>query len=247
MKKYLLLLLLILVTFRVYPQFEQKVSLNFSLGGFKTFGKAMGEYDPMQMPHYKPGISAGAGLQYNLNRHFSVNVDISVMYSASWYYNPTGDNNYLHYTIVIDTITNEIVAEGENKLNLLNLSIGVVPKFYLFAVKKWNPYLFAGINLNFTHATYTNNLWNDMESLGLNQPGDSPYNPYLEKNTGIGFLPGIGLDFNPSEKFSFFLEGGYSLILMKDENFKSPYAVENINAVIFRTGIRFSFLKSKNL
>jgi opacity protein-like surface antigen len=247
MKKYLLLFLLVFITSRVYPQFEQKVSLNFSLGGFKTVGKAIGGYDPMQMPHYKPGIMAGAGLQYNLNRHFSVNFDISVMYSANWYYNPNGDNNFLHYTIITDTVTNEILAEGENKLNLFNLGIGIVPKYYLFATKKWNPYLFAGINLNFTHATFTNNSWKDFVRLGLNQPGDTPYNPYLEKNTGIGFLPGIGLDFNPSEKFSFFLEGGYSLILLNTKNFKETWAVENLNALIFWTGIRFSFLKSKNL
>lgn len=247
MKKSVVIVLSLFITVTSYSQFEQKVSLNFSIGGFKTFGQAMGEYDPMQMPHYRPGINTSAQIQFNFNRHLSFLTEISFMYSGSWFYR-MGDYNYLHYTIITDTVTNEVLAEGENRLNLLNFSIGVSPKFYLFAVKKWNPYIFAGVNLNFTHSNYTDNNWKDAKRLNLLPPGDTgPYSPFLENNTGLGLLPGIGIEFNPIEKFNFFLETGYSLIHMQAKNFKTPYAVENLNAIILRTGIRFGFLKSKNL
>lgn len=249
MKKSVVLILFLFITVISYSQFEQKVSLNIYAGGFKTFGKAMGmyNYDPMQMPHYRPGITAGAQLQFNFNRHLSFLAEISFMYSGSWFYR-MGDYNYLHYTIITDTVTNEVLAEGENRLNLLNFSIGFSPKFYLFAVKKLNPYFFAGVNLNFTHANYTDNIWKDANRLNILPSDDTgPYSPFLENNTGLGFFPGIGIDYNPTEKFSFFLDAGYSLIFMNDKNFKSPYLEENLNAATLRAGIRFSFLKSKNL
>jgi opacity protein-like surface antigen len=245
MKKLIIFLFAFLVSCLANAQFEQKVSLNFSVGGFKTFGKAMGTDDPMQMPHYRPGFTAGTELQYNMNRRLSVMINAGFMYSGSWYYK-IGEGNYLHYTIT--NSTDLVVAEGENKLNFLNFSIGVVPKFYLFTIKKWNPYIFAGIDINFTRANYTDNIWKDAKRLDMLPPDDTgPYSPFLEKNRGVGFLTGIGVGYNPAEKVSIFIESGYNEIMLHKENFKRTDLVENLNAIFFRTGIRLSFLKSKNL
>ena len=248
MKLKILLLLFSLSSLLSFAQFEQKASINFSIGSFKTFGYEMGEYDydPLQMPHYRPGITVEAGFQYNINRRFSVIASAGIMYSGSWSY-MIGDNDYLYYSIQ-DTITEEILAEGINKLNLFNFSIGVYPKYYLLPSKKWNPYIFAGLNFNFTSADYTDNWWVDANDLDQLSPDDTgPYSPFLEKNTGMGFIPGFGVEYSRNDKFKLTMAMGYFMIVLNEENFKSEYVTENFNAFFLQIGVRLSFLKSKNL
>lgn len=239
---------IILIPFLANAQFEQKVNINFAIGSFKTFGKAMGEYDyePLQMPHYRPGVMADAGFQYNINSRFSVTIYAGIMYSGSWGYK-IGESDYFHYTIN-DTLTDELLAEGYNELNYFNFSIGIVPKYYLLPGKKWNPYLFTGVNINFTHANYADNYWYDANEFHRLPSDDTgPYDPFLEKNTGIGFIPGLGIDYSPGDKISFYFTTGYSLILLNKENFKSQYLYENFNAFVLQAGLRFYFIKSKDL
>lgn len=246
MKKNLLLIPFLLLTISAAAQFEQKVSINISLGSFKTFGKAFGVYDPMQMPNYKPGLMAEAGLQFNLNRRLSIMTNAGLMYSGGWSY-IMGENDYMHFAIY-DTITEEILAEGYNKLDFLNFSFGIIPKYYLIPGKKWNPYLFAGVNINYTHANYTDNWWKTSNELDMLPPDDSgPYNPFLENNFGIGFIPGIGIEYSPGDKFGITFTTGYTLILLNEKNIKSEHMVENFNAFFLQAGIRLSFLKSKDL
>jgi opacity protein-like surface antigen len=246
MKNKLFFLFLLLIPLTSRAQFEQKVSVNFGAGVFKTFGKALGKYDPMQMPNFKTGLSLEGGIQFNLNRRLSLMADIGYMNSASWAYYWTDGVNDTHYT-VYDTLEN-LLAEGYNDLSLSNLSIGLMPKLYILPGKKLNPYLFAGLNFNFTHSVYTNNTWKDADRLGILPPDDTgPYNPYLEKNVGIGFNPGFGLEYNPNDKICFYISAGYYFIKLKNENFKSPDLEENFNAYVIHAGLRYSFLKSKDL
>jgi opacity protein-like surface antigen len=226
-------------------QFEQKVSLNFSVGGFKTLGRdhISREWYPLQMANYKTGIMASAGLQINLSRRFSAMISTAIMFTGGWFYQ-WGNYNYLHYSIT-DTLTDEIVAIGDNKLNFLNVSLGISPKYYLFPGKKWNPYVFAGIYMNYTHANYTNNIKKDAIRLGMLPPYAN--NPFLEKNTGLGFSPGIGIEYETSEKLCLSLTAGYSFILLQKNNFKQPELDEDFNAFFLQAGVRFSFLKSKKL
>jgi len=248
MRHKILPLVFLLSPILLNAQFEQKVSINFSVGGFKTFGYEMGEYeyDPLQMPHYKSGLIAEAGFQYNVNRHFSIMAATGIMYSGSWSF-IIGEYDYLHYTI-IDSITEQVLAEGINKLNFFNFSVGVFPKYYLLPSKKWNPYVFAGLSINYTHAKYTDNYWKDANDHNYLPPDDNgPYDPFLEKNTGVGFIPGIGIEYSRNDKFKLTLTSGYSLILLKEENFKNQYVIENFNAFFLQIGARLSFLKSKNL
>ncbi|HDR68272.1 MAG TPA: hypothetical protein ENN61_04395 [Bacteroidaceae bacterium] len=79
-------------------------------------------------------------------------------------------------------------------------------------------------------------------------PDDTePYSPYLEYNKGFGFIPGLGIEYSPGDKFSFIINTAYSLILLKEESFKDPLLIENFNAVFVKAGIQFNFLRSKKL
>jgi len=248
MKKKGLLLLFLILPLLTYAQFEQKVSINISAGMFKTFGYDMGEfeYNPLQMPHYKPGILIDAGIQYNVSRRFSVMATAGIMYSGGWSFK-MGDYDYLHYAIS-DSITEETLAEGVNKLNFFNFHVGVFPKLYLLPSKKWNPYIFAGVSINYSSAKYTDNYWEDAHRLNYLPPDDTgPYDPFLEKNTGLGFIPGVGLEYSSSDRFRIYMETGYSMIFLQEQNFKSEFVTENFNAFFLQAGLRFAFLKSKDL
>ncbi|HDR68271.1 MAG TPA: hypothetical protein ENN61_04390 [Bacteroidaceae bacterium] len=119
MKKVLILFPFLLITICVYPQFEHKMSVNLSFGGFKTFGHATAEndYTPFQMPHYRPGIITDAGLQYNINRIFSVMVHAGIMRSWSWKFVDHNGHDWLAYEIQ-DPVTEEVLEDGDNELDL---------------------------------------------------------------------------------------------------------------------------------
>ena len=247
-KKYIILTLLSLIAIPTYSQFEYKMGVNLTFGGFKTIGYKTGEddYTPMQMGNYKPGITADFGLQYNINRKFSMAVHAGIMKTWGWSYKIDGVD-WMYYEI-LDTITYEILEDGLNELNFFNFSIGLTPKYYFSPGAKWSPYLSAGINFNLSKAYYANNVWYDEKMLGLLAPEDTePYNPYLEHNAGLGFTPGFGIEYNTGSKYNLAFEAGYSLILMKEENFEDPFFSENFNAIYLKVGLRFNFLKSKNL
>lgn len=249
MKKFIIILPLMLITVCGYSQFEHKMSVNLSFGGFKTFGYTTGEddYTPLQMPHYRPGIKVDAGLQYNINRRFSAMIYSGIMYSWSWKYVDDDDNDWLFYELQ-DPVTEEVLEDGYNELKFFNVSAGIITKMYISPGKKWNPYIFAGLNFNHTKAYYADNWWYDSKELGLLSPDDTePYSPFLEYNNGIGFIPGVGIEYSPGDKYSLIISSGYSLILLKEENFEDPLLTEHFNAIFLQAGIRFNFLKSKTL
>lgn len=248
MKRYFILTLISLYTVSSYSQFEYKMGINLSSGSFKTFGYATGadDYTPNQMPHYMPGIMVDGGLQFNINRRLSLVLGSNIMYSWKWSYKIDGAD-WMYYE-VLDTNTYEVLTSGMNELKFFNFNIGITPKYYLSPGARWNPYIFTGINLNFTKAYYANNQWYDEKQYGYIPPEENdPYNPYLEHNVGIGLIPGFGIEYSTGSKYSFALETGYSLIFMKEGNFENTDNTENFNAIFFRIGIRFNFLKSKNL
>lgn len=252
MKKIVLLFSFMFIALLAYPQFEQKVSINLSAGMFKTFGKKYGyrpdgEPRPKQMPNYKAGIASDLGFQFNINRRFSILAELGIMYSNKWELISDDGYNWMHWTNSDGEVQ---VSEGFNNLNLFNLSIGIKPKLYVLPGKKLNPFVYTGININYTHAKYKDNQWDDYVAHGLNNPEDTPYNPWLKKNVGFGFNPGLGLEYSPSEKISVFLTGSYYHIFMNKKNFVSDYepeTVADLNAFLIQAGVRYSFIKSKNL
>ncbi|MCX6329296.1 MAG: outer membrane beta-barrel protein [Bacteroidia bacterium] len=249
MKRKILILGFFLFPLLLNAQFEQKVSINLSAGMFKTFGEKhgineYGESRPKQMPSYKAGIVSELGFQYNINRRFSILAELGIMYSNKWELIEDDEYNWMFWSC--DSI---YYSEGFNKLNLFNLSIGITPKLYFLPGKKFNPFIYAGININYTHAKYTDTQWEDYIEKGLYKPGDYFDNPWLRKNVGFGFNPGLGIEYNPIEKISVFLTAGYYHIFMNEKNFAYYYPERsgNFNAFLIQAGIKYSFIKSKNL
>ncbi len=255
MKKLIFITGMFFLPLLIHAQFEQKLSFNVSAGIFKTFGTKTyipdwsadpDDSEPYQMPNYRPGISIKGSIQFNINRHFSLKAEVGYMHSGSWSYF-SNDINYLHYTFY-DTITDELLAEGENELDFTNLGIGITPVYYFLPEKKINPYLFFGVNINFTKAAFRSNEWQAEKDLGMLDPGDTtPWNDFMEENTGLGLNPGIGLLYNMNERLGFTFTAGYYLIFLDESNFKSSDQVENFHSFTIQAGIRFSFLKSKEL
>jgi opacity protein-like surface antigen len=257
MKQKTLLILLLLIPAVAISQFEQKVSVNLSAGMFSTFGESVYQPDywsspeddqPRQMANYNPGVQAMFGIQYNVSRRFSVQADAGVMHSGSWFYDVGEGENYYEYRIWNPDDEEELLKSGENELTLLNIGIGLTPKFYLLPGKRFNPFLFAGISLNFTSTTFEDNEWQAYHDLDMLDPDDSgPDRANIENNTGAGFFPGIGLELALSDRIGFFIISGASFVLLKEENFYIPEQKENLNAFTAQAGLKVSFLKSKDL
>ncbi len=237
-------------------QFEQKVSVSFSGGVFSTIGPKLWmpdwgsveeDKEPHQIANYKPGFSGTLGIQYNLNRHFSFQADVGIMHSGDWFYDIYDGHNYTGWAIW-DPVTDELLAEGFNELTMLNVGVGLTPKYYLLPGKKLNPFLYAGLSINFTSTTFEDNEWQALHDHGLLDPDDSgPDRAYIENNTGLGLHPGLGIEFSINDNIGFHILTGYYLILLSEENFYVPEQHENLNAIILQSGLKLSFLKSKDI
>jgi hypothetical protein len=247
MKKGLLIFIIYLITFQVNAQFEQKISINVASGIFKTFGKKLGQYDPMQMPNYRMGFSANGGLQFKISERFSLSADFGIMISQKWSYKAEGsDNNYLYWSFTDETTG--ISYEGEAYMDIYNYSLGIKPKFYLSPGNKLNPYLFAGVNINWTRAWFEDTQWTLRNELNYFPGGYyDPSRDFLEENFGIGFNPGFGVEYSPNDRIHLYLEPGYYFIMLNKKSFMSPERVENFNAFILTAGLRYFFIKSKDL
>jgi len=255
MKNKIFCFLILLIPYFSQAQFEQKVSLSFAAGTFKTFGNktyrpewgvSAEDDEPTQMPNYKPGLFISQGFQFNINRRLSLMADYGVMYSGKWYYKIYEENNYLDWAIY-DSITDELIKEGSDELNFLNICIGVAPKYYLLEGKKWNPFIYAGITFNYTKSTFEDRQYEARKQLNILSIEDSPSDPYLEKSFGLGLLSGIGLEYLLTDKLGFYASASYYNILLNKNNFKTEEQRENFHSLTLQAGIRFSFIKSKDL
>jgi hypothetical protein len=248
MRKTILFILLIISPLVTRAQYDQKISINLSSGVFKTFGKKFTEYTgPLQMPNYKMGFNGTGGLQVKIGDRLSLSADFGIMISNSWNYRTPDKDNWLYWTID-DTITGQVLEEGYDYMDIHNFSISIKPKYYLLNDMKWNPFFSAGINIDLTQAWFENNLWVAQKNRGLLPPDETiPYNDNLEESFGIGFNPGIGVEYTPNDKMHFYLESGYYFIMLEKNNFKDPSREENFNAFLFQVGVRLNFIKSKEL
>jgi hypothetical protein len=247
MKNKIFVFLLIFIPLGALAQFNQKISINFSSGIFKTFGKkSIGEM-VMQMPNYKMGFSAIGGLQLQINNRLSLTTEFGLMISERWIYKGKDFVNDLSWAIH-DTITGELLDQESNYLDIFNYGLGIKPKYYLLPGKKLNPYLFSGVNINWTQANFENSEWAALKRLGwLGVEDTIPGNDYLENSLGIGFNPGLGIEYNPNDKIHLYLESGCYFIILEKNNFKDPSREENFNAYLLQVGLRYNFIKSKDL
>jgi hypothetical protein len=248
MKRIILLNALLCISFIAYTQFEQTFSFNFSLGSFKNFGKRFSNVSgAFQMPNYKPGIAVSAGFQYNTGSRLAFSIEAGFIATNNWNYKTPDKPNYLSWTVNAP-VTDSLLEEGEDYLDLRNFYAAARIKYYLKEDKKWIPYLFAGVTLNKTSCWFENNLWYALEKWGQLEPGDTePWNDYLEENFGVGFHPGFGLEFTPANRLHLYLETGYYFIALNKENFKDQSRAENYNSLLIQAGLRLNFIKSKDL
>jgi opacity protein-like surface antigen len=253
MKKVCAILLFFLLSIPAKTQYEEKISLLFSAGTFKTLGNKYGgippDLEPRQMPWYKAGIAAEGGAQFKVSSRLSILTEIGILYSPEWECISEDEHNWMHYEIW-DKEGINMLSSGYNKMQLLNLSCGIKPLFYLMPGKKFNPFLYAGVSVNYTKAPYINNYWEFYRSSVLYEPGDTEDWPYMEKNTGLGLNPGIGIEYAPNDRLAFSLSSGYCLILINEKNF--PYYSRdlldgNLNAILIKAGLRLNFIKKKDL
>ena len=173
-------LILILIPNSGFSQFEQKLSVNVSAGYFNTFGTSGYEYDsppdnytePSLMPNFQGGPSIFAGLQYNFSRHFSLEFQFGFSFSPNWYFDASDEGsdpyNYTYFEIYRDPDNDdyEVVASGENYMDLTNFHFGLVPRYYFSPGKKFNPFVYAGINFNVTDVWFEDQESDAYESLG---------------------------------------------------------------------------------
>jgi len=247
MKKNLLLFSLLLISVIADAQFEQNLSISFAPGIFKTFGKKSTSEGPLQMPNYKMGFSANGGLQFKINNRLSLAAEFGLIVSKRWLYKEGEKFNDLSW-VIEDTITGLPITSGEDYLDIFNYSMGIRLKYYILPAKKIDPYIFAGANVNWTRSYFDNAEWVAYKNLGW--PGfdeTTPPNDNLEQNFGIGFNPGAGLEYSPSDRIHFYLESYYYFINLNKDNFKIPSQKENFKAFVLQAGLRLNFIKSKDL
>jgi opacity protein-like surface antigen len=244
--------LFILISFLLAPlflsaQFEQKIGIDLSVGGFKTVGATGTDDMPMQMPNYKPGFSANGGLQFKISKHFSLTAEGGIMFSKRWAYKGEDFVNDLTW-VINDTITGALLAEGEDYLDIFNYSFGLRFKYYFLPEKKFDPYIFAGVNVNRTRSFFDNTEWAAYKKLGWLAADDTiPGNDNLEQSFGFGINPGLGVEYSPNDKLHFYLESGYYLISLDKKSFTDALREENFHAIRLQVGVRLNFIKSKEL
>ncbi len=156
-----LILIAFLLPVKLHAQFERMLSLNVSGGYFNTIGWDGWQEDwqslpegngPSLMPNFVGGPAFTAGLQYNFSRHFSVEFQLGFSYSFNWYFDSSEegqeDNNYLYFEVE-DPVSGEIVATGENYMDMVNMHLALAPRYYFLPGRKVNPFVYAGISLNY--------------------------------------------------------------------------------------------------
>lgn len=241
------ILALLLVSVVVAGQYEQKVSIDLSAGVFKTVGYAYGENEPSQMPNYGIGLSTSGGVHFRISERFTLAAELGYKVSQSWSYEDEATGSYF-YWLIEDSITGDKLVDGENYLDLFNYSIGIKPIYYLSAGNKWNPFLFTGINFNYTTAYFEDSYWLELEKRNMLPPeDDGPTNEFLESNLGLGLNPGIGVELSPGGRMHYYLTAGYQFIWLHWSNFTSSPRNENFHALVIQVGTRINFLKTKDL
>lgn len=239
-------------------QFEQKLSLNISGGYFNTVGWDGWEenwedlHGPSLMPNFKGGPSLIAGLQYNFNRHFSLEFQLGYRLSFTWYFDDSeeGDDphNYLSWEIN-DESGIEVLESGENYMDLSNLHLGLAPRYYLFPGNRFNPFIYAGISLNYTDVWFENTEYEAYGSLGREDDYQEKYEleNWFDYHVGIGLMAGAGVEYSLRETLGLFAIAGYYFIPLKEEAFATNTYLVNYHDININLGVRISILKSKEL
>jgi len=206
------------------------------------------------MPNYEIGYSLKGGIQYNFSRQLSLELNMGYMHSSFWWYDVYDEINDDHYSYlgwhVYDQGTNEILENGSNYFTLDNLHFGLTSRYYFLPAKKFNPFALAGINLNILDSEYIDSQYDVYERLERLDEYEVGYNTsrvMLEAYPCVGFLAGGGIAYTLNENIGFFFEAGYQFIYLNWYDYIEPVQLSDLNALKLHLGVRFSFLKSKQL
>ncbi len=271
---YVLATLLMLTTSSLFAQFENKVTLNVSLGALQPVGQREYIYQSQNgtylntwlMPYLFSNFNSGGAftgtVMFNLNRTFSLGVGVTMERIGDWEYideytanGERVENNFLSWQI---TQEGSILDEGINELKMYNLGIGVFPRINMAYGKRFNPYVFVEVTFNYTDINYIDNRRDSWIELGGSEQeydewynsltSPSAYNNPPQRSFGIGLYPGIGFDFNISSNLGIFVHGGYSFIsINKADLEESNLEPENFTSAKVEVGLKISFLRSKDI
>jgi hypothetical protein len=217
---------------------------------------------PYLFSNFERGGSFTGTVMFNLNRTFSLGVGVTMERIGDWEYideytanGERVENNFLSWNI---TQEGSILDEGMNELNMYNLGIGVFPRINMAYGKRFNPYVFVEVTFNYTDINYIDNRRDSWIALGGSEQeydewyysltSPSAYNNTPQQSFGIGLYPGIGFDFNISSNLGLFVHGGYSFIsINKADLEESNLEPENFTSAKVEVGLKFSFLRSKDI
>ena len=273
-KIFTIIVVLVISTTVSFAQFENKVTLNFSLGAIQPIGQKEYIYQapngyytntwlmPYLFSNFKQGASFTGAVMFNLNRVFSVGVGVGVERIGNWEYidEYTANGERIEKNFLSWTITQEdyILDEGVNELNMNNFSIGVFPRVNLAYGKRFNPYLFVEVTFNYTDINYVDKRRDSWIELGGSEQeyddwynsltSPSAYNNTPQRSFGVGLYPGLGFDINLSSNMGIFMHGGYSFISINKSDLEDAnLEPENFHTAKVEVGLKFSFLRSKDI
>jgi len=241
----------------LHAQFEQKLSLNVSAGYFNTFGwdgyeENWEEHGPSLMPNFGGGPSVSAGLQYNFDRHFSVEFQLGYRFAPGWYFDASTEGedafNFLYFEIY-DEATATTLASGENYMDMTNVHIGIAPRYYFVPGLRLNPFVYAGFTVNYTDFYFDNVALKTCKDLGrvdLYEENPELIN-WFRYNIGIGLMAGAGVEYVINDSWGVFVMASYHFISLNDAAFYRDSYLANYHDFDIQLGARFSLLKSKTL
>lgn len=253
--------LLLLIPGRADGQFERRLSLNVSGGYFNTVGWNGWQEDwqslpegngPTLMPNFKGGPAVTAGLQYNFSRHFSLEFQVGFSFAPGWYFDASEEDqepyNYLYFEVV-DPGSGTVVETGENYMDMYYMHLAVAPRYYFLPGRKLNPFVYAGISINYLDVWYENNEKKAYEDHGLGDEYEENAGlvNWFDYDSGIGFLAGAGAEFALNDYLGLFLIASYHMSPLNEEAFYYGTYQVNYHDLAIHLGVRYSFLKSKQL
>ncbi|HOP03536.1 MAG TPA: outer membrane beta-barrel protein [Tenuifilaceae bacterium] len=215
LKTQLVILMLFCICFvflnnKAYAQFEQKITLQGSLGYVSAINPSWFS------EHYPSGASIDLGIQYNFSRSFSVAV--LAQYGNFWgLYNEEDEPD--HYM--------------EEMADYYQLGINLAPKFRFLPGKRFNPYVLGGANISFISFDYTY-YYIDYETNEIEDVYEEEVIPVT-----FGFMGGVGFDYRLTDNFSLFLQSGVNTVWDNDEDYPefltSFYTQVGVNISLFKS------------
>jgi hypothetical protein len=227
-------------------QFDKKITFSVYGGQILPLLKKVDKDSiPYIFPNFKNIFQLGVGMQYNLNNKISIGGNLS--YFNGFTYN---DPEELQKGTVAAS-----VIEEENKQYasyFSNLIMGSYFKYNFMPDKKFNPYAYGEVNLNFYSALVQPRL-RYLDNTALfdkeeDQVGDKYTILRFNKREiplaiAFGGLIGAGLDYKLSNSFKIFLQSSYNHAFT---NRQGEMKID-MNYINSQLGVRFSLFKEKSL